>query len=178
MTLSPDFRMLDETGSRTANLDKLYKALVTIKPTSVESERAFSMGGNFCTKVRNRMAPSTLSALVSLKSYFKSFKQEWNIHLLEIKSMSTMLVYINVILNKEHMIIKMLIIVDLELLYILPFCIPKKSVLLDRIYLICYNFCSNNVYFHYIPGIPGNPGKFVRRERDSRDIKGRDIENP
>ena len=76
MTLSPDFRMLDATGSRTANLDKLYKALVTIKPTSVESERAFSIGGNFCTKVRNRMAPSTLSALVSLKSYFKSFKQE------------------------------------------------------------------------------------------------------
>ena len=37
------------------HLELLFKALKTIKPTSVEPERAFSSMGFFVTKVRNRM---------------------------------------------------------------------------------------------------------------------------
>ena len=37
------------------HLDLLFKALQTIKPTSVESRRAFSAMGFFVQKIRNRM---------------------------------------------------------------------------------------------------------------------------
>ena len=71
-SLSPEFKLFESTRKRTEKLDLLYQALLTIKPTSVESERAFSLGGSFCTKVRSKMNASTLSALVTLKLYFKS----------------------------------------------------------------------------------------------------------
>ena len=70
-SLVPDFKMFEATRKRTEKLDALFQALMTVKPTSVESERAFSLGGSFCTKVRSRMSSGTLSALVSLKMYFK-----------------------------------------------------------------------------------------------------------
>ena len=70
-SLIPDFKMFEATRKRTEKLELLYRALLTIKPTSVESERAFSLGGSFATKVRSRLHPKTLSALVSLKAYFK-----------------------------------------------------------------------------------------------------------
>ena len=78
LSLTPDFKMFEATRLRTAKLDALYRALLSIKPTSVESERAFSVGGNFCTKVRSRMSSKTLSALVSLKMHFKRQKSLQN----------------------------------------------------------------------------------------------------
>ena len=69
--LTQDFKLFEATKKRTERLEKLFQALLTTKPTSVESERAFSAGGSFCTKIRSRMNDDTLSALVSLKQYFK-----------------------------------------------------------------------------------------------------------
>ena len=40
-------------NERPKHLELLYKALKTIKPTSVESERAFSAMGFFVTKIRS-----------------------------------------------------------------------------------------------------------------------------
>ena len=42
----------------------LYKALLSIKPTSVQSERAFSAAGLFLTKLRMNMKDQTLDRLV------------------------------------------------------------------------------------------------------------------
>jgi len=53
-------------------LQKCYNALLTVKATSVESERAFSVAGYLCTKVRNRFKPDTLSMLCFLRQTFRN----------------------------------------------------------------------------------------------------------
>ncbi|XP_073834402.1 uncharacterized protein [Musca autumnalis] len=65
-----ELALYEVSKSRTKRLDYLYDALLSIKPTSVECERTFSIAGNFCTKKRNRMSSDLLNALVVLKSYF------------------------------------------------------------------------------------------------------------
>ena len=74
--LTQDFKLFEATKKRSERLDKLFQALLTTKPTSVESERSFSAGGSFCTKIRSRMNDNTLSALISLKHYFKHREQK------------------------------------------------------------------------------------------------------
>lgn len=59
-------------GSKGKILQQVYNLLQTIKPTSVEPERAFSAAGLFCTKVRSRLGDDTLDALSFLRSYFKN----------------------------------------------------------------------------------------------------------
>ena len=52
-------------------LELLFKALKTIKPTSVELERAFSAMGFFATKIRNRMGDNTLDALITMQQFYQ-----------------------------------------------------------------------------------------------------------
>ena len=52
-------------------LNKLFIALQSIPPTSVESERAFSITGQFATKLRTKLADNTLNSLVFLKASYK-----------------------------------------------------------------------------------------------------------
>ena len=47
-----DFKCLEMQKSRNEYLEKVYKALLTVKPTSVEAKRAFSTSGSFVTKIR------------------------------------------------------------------------------------------------------------------------------
>ena len=56
---------------RPHNLENLYQALLTIPPTSIESERSFSATGLFMTKLRSRLGDTTLNALVFLRDYYK-----------------------------------------------------------------------------------------------------------
>lgn len=65
-----ELALFETSKTRTKNLDILYNALLTIKPTSVESERVFSVAGNFATKIRNRMSNELLNALIILKTTF------------------------------------------------------------------------------------------------------------
>ena len=58
------------TKTRPNNLEKLYVALKTIKPTSVEAERAFSVLGYFGSKIRNRLNDDTIDALLFLRHYY------------------------------------------------------------------------------------------------------------
>ena len=58
-------------AGRPKYLDMLYQALKTIKPTSVEAERAFSTIGFFATKIRNRMGDKTLDALITMRQCYK-----------------------------------------------------------------------------------------------------------
>lgn len=64
------FKIAEGTGQRSKELENLYQALLTIQPTSTNSERAFSTSGNFMTKIRSRLNTDTLNALVFLKFYF------------------------------------------------------------------------------------------------------------
>ena len=58
----PEPGFLPKTRTRTR--------LMTIPPTSVETERLFSHAGHILSKRRNRMADKTLDSIVFLKHYF------------------------------------------------------------------------------------------------------------
>jgi len=47
--------LFEFTKKRSNNFEKLYHALITIKPTSLEPERTFSATEPFFTKLRNRL---------------------------------------------------------------------------------------------------------------------------
>lgn len=68
--LDKDFKLLESRGELTARLSLLSNALMSIRPTSTTCEQAFSVAGNFKTKIRNRMAPKSLNAMVLLKYHF------------------------------------------------------------------------------------------------------------
>ena len=68
-SLAQDFKMFEATKVRTEFLETLCQSMKTAKPTSVESERSFSVGGGFSTKLRSRLEEKTLSALVFLKMF-------------------------------------------------------------------------------------------------------------
>ena len=70
--------VLDEKSILNSVLELLFKALKTIKPTSVESERAFSAMGFFATKIRNRMSDKTLDALITMRQYYQKPKNGCN----------------------------------------------------------------------------------------------------
>ena len=53
-------------------LERLRSVADMILATSINSERAFSSAGSFCTKLRTRMSSELLDALVFLKNYFIS----------------------------------------------------------------------------------------------------------
>lgn len=64
--------LLYETSKRRPeNLERLFTALKTIKPTSVEAERAFPALGYFANKIRSQMNDDTLDALIFLRQYYK-----------------------------------------------------------------------------------------------------------
>jgi hypothetical protein len=67
-----EMNLFQKSKQRGFYLEECYKALKTIKPTSVESERAFSVSGYLCTKVRNRFNSDTLSTLCFLRHLFRN----------------------------------------------------------------------------------------------------------
>lgn len=69
-TMRNEFTYLETEGIKGKYLTMLFDALSTVRPTSVDSERAFSVSGNFATKIRSRMGDNTLNMLCVLKSYF------------------------------------------------------------------------------------------------------------
>lgn len=63
-------------GVRGELLEKCYKYLLAIPPTSVESERAFSASTLICTKIRSRLNDDTIDALCFLKAHFKNVQKQ------------------------------------------------------------------------------------------------------
>ncbi|XP_045128679.1 uncharacterized protein LOC123516756 [Portunus trituberculatus] len=70
--IAKEFSVFEATGDRTQNLEKLFQALNSVPPTSVESERAFSAAGLFITKLRSKLSDHSIDCLCFLKSYFKN----------------------------------------------------------------------------------------------------------
>ncbi|KAK7062968.1 hypothetical protein SK128_025062, partial [Halocaridina rubra] len=52
LDVNMEFKSFEVSLEITENLDKLYKALLSVKPTSVKSERAVSAVGMYLTKPR------------------------------------------------------------------------------------------------------------------------------
>jgi hypothetical protein len=61
--------LFESTKKRPENLGKLFKALKTIPPSSIEAERAFSTAGIFITKLRNRLSAKTINALIFFEAF-------------------------------------------------------------------------------------------------------------
>ena len=63
-----EMMLYEITKTRPNNLVKFYVA--TIKPTSVEAERAFSVLGYFGSKIRNGLNDDTIDTLLFLRHYY------------------------------------------------------------------------------------------------------------
>ena len=74
--IKQEFTLFRNIGKRTDNMQKLFDAICTIKPTSTDSERVFSISANFCTKIRSRLSDKSLNALVFLKSYYLKLNKD------------------------------------------------------------------------------------------------------
>ena len=64
--------LFENGGLRGLHLQRCYELLITVQPTSVESERVFSSASSLATRIRSRLADSTLDSLVMLRSHFLS----------------------------------------------------------------------------------------------------------
>ena len=65
-TLKAEFSVFEATSKRIKNLDILFDALKTIKPSSVASERVFSISGNFVSKIKTRLSHCLVDILCFL----------------------------------------------------------------------------------------------------------------
>ena len=72
--INTEFKHYDATHQKTNNLQLLFDALLTMKPTSVEAERLFSATGYFLSKLRTGMGENTLNALCFLRCYLRKKK--------------------------------------------------------------------------------------------------------
>lgn len=64
------FRDYNERRERGPLLEKLFFALCGIPPTSTQSERNFSLSGQFVSKLRTRLTPVHIDMLSFLKTQF------------------------------------------------------------------------------------------------------------
>jgi hypothetical protein len=71
-SLSKEMSAFEASKQRTGNLEKLYRALLNIAPTSVASERAFSVSGSFVSRRRKGLSNEAIDDLCFLKGYFDS----------------------------------------------------------------------------------------------------------
>ena len=72
--LSKEIDIFINGGEKGYYLQKAFDYLLTVQPTSVESERCFSSSGFICNKFRSRLEDATLNALVFLKFHFQKNK--------------------------------------------------------------------------------------------------------
>ena len=68
--MQKEIMLYEITKKRPNNLEKLYAALKTIKPTSVEAERAILTLGYFASKIRYCLKDDTIDALLFLRHYY------------------------------------------------------------------------------------------------------------
>lgn len=65
-----DLQLFETTGDKTVNIIRLKNIVSSIKATSTEVERTFSIAGKFLSKIRANLSNVAVNALVFLKYYF------------------------------------------------------------------------------------------------------------
>ena len=66
-----EMSLFEGGGGRGRILQWVYDYLLSVPPTSVESERAFSAAGVVCSKLRTRLGDETLDNLCMLRTFFQ-----------------------------------------------------------------------------------------------------------
>lgn len=72
--LKVEMLLFENGGDRGQLLSKAYRWLRSMKPTSVESERAFSAAGILCNKLRTSLNDTTIDCLSFLRTHFQQQK--------------------------------------------------------------------------------------------------------
>lgn len=75
--IASEIASAEQSGKLGFYLQKVYDHLITIPPTSVEAERAFSTAGYFCSKIRNRLSDKSLDVLCFIRSNM-NFRERLN----------------------------------------------------------------------------------------------------
>lgn len=75
-SIKKEMSFFETNGIRGKYLTLVYNYFLTIQPTSVESERAFSAAGLICTRIRSRLGDKSLNKLCFLRSYFNKLKKK------------------------------------------------------------------------------------------------------
>lgn len=70
-----EIKYYDNEGLRGKYLEIVYSCLMTVRPTSVDSERAFSSAGALVTKIRSLLADESIDTLCFLRAYFNKIKK-------------------------------------------------------------------------------------------------------
>ena len=65
-----NFNIFEATGEMTMTIKRLFDALKSIPPTSIEAERAFSAVGLFITKLRTRLTDKSINNLSFLRNFY------------------------------------------------------------------------------------------------------------
>ena len=68
--IKAELALHDSTGRRGSALQTVYSHLLTVSPTSVEAERAFSVAGTFTTKLRSRLGDTSIDSLCFLRAFY------------------------------------------------------------------------------------------------------------
>ncbi|KAJ2948892.1 hypothetical protein O0L34_g5823 [Tuta absoluta] len=69
--LKKEMTNFESDGVRGDYLTLAYKYMLTIQPTSVEAERAFSASGYICSSLRSRLGDDTIDTICFLRAYFQ-----------------------------------------------------------------------------------------------------------
>ena len=67
--IKQEMDLFEATRKRPTKLELLFNALLSIPPTSVEAERAFSAAGLFVTKLHSHLSDKSLNALTFLHQF-------------------------------------------------------------------------------------------------------------
>lgn len=70
--LKKEMSAFENEGTKGKYLRIAYEYLLTIPPTSVEAERAFSAAGYLCSDLRTSLGDETINSLCFLRSYFQN----------------------------------------------------------------------------------------------------------
>lgn len=74
--IKKEMNLYEASSTRGYNLEKAYTNLLTIPPTSIEPERAFSAASYLCNKLRSMLSDETLDALLFLRFYFRGLNSK------------------------------------------------------------------------------------------------------
>ena len=69
---SKEINIFEATGKPNESLNSIYSAIMTTKPTSIESEKTFSAAVLSMGKIRSRLSDKLIDCLCFLKHFFNS----------------------------------------------------------------------------------------------------------